>query len=427
MISVRNSIDVKNTQSIFMLPKLQQAIQMLQMNNIELNEFVDAEVIKNPFLKKSNLLISNKYNNYFDNLTHKESIYEIIEKDLSLIFYNNKENLKTAFYILDNTNIDNGIIEKSIRQLSIETTKSESYIRSIIRCMQGVSAAGFFALDIKESIKIRLSRLGKLDEVSEKIIDNIEILVNKNIYSLSKKCCISVDEAVSKVVEISKSNIFYSFSDSEDVKIKIPDIIVSKVSENEWSIKLNEETLPRVLLDKKYEDFISCKIKNNEELTFFKNNISDAHWLLKSLLQRSKTILKVVGELFKRQKMFFLYGPEYLEPMTLKDISESIKMHESTVSRATANKYLLTKFGIFELKSFFTNYLNDDFNLHISTKIIKEKISKIIKKEDKDVPYSDEQIVNLLLKDGVNLARRTVSKYRVSLGIPSSPKRKKII
>lgn len=427
MISVRNSIDVKNTQSIFMLPKLQQAIQMLQMNNIELNEFIDAEIIKNPFLNKSNLLLSNKYNSYFENLKHKESIYEILDKDLRLIFYNDNARLKIAFYILDNTNINNGIIEKNITQLAIETGNGENYIKSIIKCMQKVSQAGFFALSIKESIKIRLSRLGKLDEVAERIIDNIEILVNKNIYSLAKKCCISVDDAVNKIVEISKSNIFYSFTDSDDIKIKIPDIIVSEINENEWSIKLNEETLPRVLLNKKYENFIACKVKNNEELNFFKNSISDAHWLLKSLLQRSRTILKVVGELFKRQKMFFLYGPEYLEPMTLKDISESIKMHESTVSRATANKYLLTKFGIFELKSFFTNYLNDDLNLHISTNVIKQKISKIIKKEDKDVPYSDEQIVNLLLKDGVNLARRTVSKYRVALGIPASQKRKKII
>jgi len=193
-----------------------------------------------------------------------------------------------------------------------------------------------------------------------------------------------------------------------------------------WHIELNTETLPRVLVNKQYHASVSGNARSDDEKTFIADCLQNANWLVKSLDQRARTILKVGSEIIRQQDGFLAYGVQHLRPLTLKMVAEAIEMHESTVSRVTTNKYMATPRGIFELKYFFTSAIQSaDGGAAHSAEAVRDRIRRMIDEENLDGILSDDQIVTILQAEGIDIARRTVAKYRDSLRIPSSIQRRR--
>jgi RNA polymerase sigma-54 factor len=209
----------------------------------------------------------------------------------------------------------------------------------------------------------------------------------------------------------------------------VPDVIMKvlpKSSGGGWAVELNSETLPRVLVNKTYYAEVRNVAKDKESKTFLNEHWQSANWLVKALDQRANTILKVSEEIIRKQEAFFLYGIEYLKPLVLRDVADAIGMHESTISRVTTSKFMATPRGVFELKYFFSSAINSaDGAINYSSESVKAKIRSLIEQEDPKKVLSDAKLVALLNKDGVDVARRTVVKYREAMGIGSSVERRR--
>jgi RNA polymerase sigma-54 factor len=215
----------------------------------------------------------------------------------------------------------------------------------------------------------------------------------------------------------------------EPAQSVVPDVFVREGSAGLWHVELNTDTLPRLLVDHRYHARVSAGARNDQEKTFVSDCISSANWLVKSLDQRAKTILKVASEIVRQQDGFLAFGVEHLRPLNLKTVADAIGMHESTVSRVTSNKYLATPRGVFEMKFFFTSSIasSSGGEAH-SAEAVRHKIRQLIDAErgDGDV-HSDDAIVDILKGAGVDIARRTVAKYREAMRIPSSVERKRML
>jgi RNA polymerase sigma-54 factor len=213
---------------------------------------------------------------------------------------------------------------------------------------------------------------------------------------------------------------------SEHVQVVIPDVYVTESADGTWKVELNAETLPRVIANETYFTKLSKENKSEDGKRFLQEQIADANWLVRSLDQRARTILKVSAEIVRYQDAFFAYGIRHLRPLNLKTVADAIEMHESTVSRVTTNKFMHTPRGVFEMKYFFTAAIpSAGGETEYSAESVRHMITALIEKEEKHSPLSDDQLVAELAKVDIAIARRTIAKYRQSLGIPSSIERKR--
>jgi len=261
----------------------------------------------------------------------------------------------------------------------------------------------------------------------EKLLENLDLLAKHDFAALQKVCEASRSDLMEMIAEIRNLNPRpASQFDSEPVSELIPDVFVKLRNDGGWAIELNSDALPKVLVNRTYHAEISKSVVSDQDKEFMVDCLHSANWLVRSLDQRAQTILKVATEIVKQQDMFFAEGVEHLKPLNLKTIAENIKMHESTVSRVTSNKYIMTERGIFEMKYFFNSALSatDGGDLH-SAITVRHKIKALIEAETIDRILSDDTIVNLLKDEGVEIARRTVAKYRESMSIPSSVQRRR--
>ena len=210
------------------------------------------------------------------------------------------------------------------------------------------------------------------------------------------------------------------------VQAVAPDVFVRKAADGGWKVELNSDTLPRVLVNQRYYAEVSAARANEEDKTYVADQFANANWLAKSLDQRARTILKVASEIVRQQDGFFAFGVKHLRPLNLKTIADAIDMHESTVSRVTSNKYMATPRGLFELKYFFTASIasTSGGEAH-SAEAVRHRIRELIDAETADAVLSDDKIVEILQEEGVDIARRTVAKYRETLNIPSSVQRRR--
>jgi RNA polymerase sigma-54 factor len=211
------------------------------------------------------------------------------------------------------------------------------------------------------------------------------------------------------------------------VQTVVPDVLMKRLPNNlggGWRVELNAETLPRVLVNNEYYAEVAGKARGKEDRKYLEEQLQSANWLVRAMDQRAKTIIKVAAEIIERQEGFFLYGIEFLRPLVLRDIAEAIDMHESTVSRVTSNKYIGTPRGIFELKYFFSTALGEGSDA-VAAEAVKAKIRGMIDAEDTAKILSDDTIAEILQKDGIDIARRTVAKYREAMGIGSSVQRRR--
>ena len=294
--------------------------------------------------------------------------------------------------------------------------------------MMRFDPTGMFALDLRECLAVQLAEKNRLDPAMAALLDNLELLARRDLKQLMAICGVDAADMADMIAEIRRLDPKPGATwDATPPAPVIPDVLMrpSPTEEGGWLLELNPETMPRVLINQGFSASVLTRASKDEK-AFLIEKLQTASWLVKSLQQRAQTILKVSAEIVRRQDAFFRHGVSHLRPLILRDIAEAVELHESTVSRVTSNKYIATPRGVFELKYFFTTAVNsNDGGESHSAEAIRQRIRLMVAAETIDNILSDDAIVTTLRKEGVDIARRTVAKYRDALQIPSSVQRKR--
>ncbi len=304
---------------------------------------------------------------------------------------------------------------------------STAHVESVLSRLQSCDPPGVFARDLKECLGLQLKERDRFDPAMATLVAHLDLVARRDYAALKSLCRVDLDDLKEMIAELRALNPKpgHAFG-SEPVQPVIPDVLVRASPEGAWTVELNTETLPRVLINNQYLARVSSSSARSEDRLYLSECQANATWLVKSLDQRARTILKVAREIVRQQDAFLVLGVQHLRPLNLRTVAEAIEMHESTVSRVTSNKYMATPRGIFELKYFFTTAIasaETDGDAH-SAEAVRHRIKELIAQEGDDV-LSDDTIVDRLKAQGVEIARRTVAKYREGLGIPSSVQRRR--
>lgn len=300
-------------------------------------------------------------------------------------------------------------------------------IEAVLDRVQRLDPPGIFARNLAECLALQLRDRNRLDPAIQALLDNLEMLAKRDFGALQRLCGVDHEDFVEMINEIKALNPKpASVFEHIVAQPVIPDVFVRRRADGGWDIELNNDTLPRVLVNNSYYASLSARTNSKPDRQYLVDCIHSANWLARSLQQRAETILKVATELVDQQSEFFIKGVQYLKPLTLRDIAEEVGVHESTVSRVTNNKYIGAARGIFEMKYFFTSALGQTGpgDAH-SSEAVRFKIKALIDKEAPNKVLSDDKIVEILRGDGVEIARRTVAKYREAMRIPSSVQRRR--
>ena len=300
-------------------------------------------------------------------------------------------------------------------------------VEAVLTRLQQFDPPGLFARDLKECLALQLADRDRLDPAMAAFIDNLDLVAKRDFKALARVCGVDAEDIADMVAELKSLDPKPALAfDGEVAQPVIPDVLMRARPAGGWHIELNPDTLPRVLVNNQYYAEINTKAASKTDRQYITEQYQSANWLVKSLHQRATTILKVAKEIVRQQDAFFLKGVQHLKPLVLRDIADVIDMHESTVSRVTANKYMASPRGIFELKYFFTSSISrSDGGEAFSAEAIKHRIRAMIDGEPPAQILSDDKIVDILRGDGVDIARRTVAKYREAMGIPSSVQRRR--
>lgn len=305
--------------------------------------------------------------------------------------------------------------------------KPVAEVERVLGRLQELDPPGIFARTLGECLAIQLRARDRFDPAMAALLDNLELLARRDFSALRRLCGVDEEDLIDMLAEIRtldpKPGLRFETGISEAVT---PDVVVRAAPDGSWQVELNADALPRVLVNRSYHAAVSRRSAGDAERAFLNECLQTANWLVRSLDQRARTILKVAAEIVRRQDAFLVGGVDHLRPLNLKTVAEAIGMHESTVSRVTANKYMLTPRGLFELKYFFTVSIGsaEGGETH-SAEAVRHRIRQLIAEESADAVLSDDDIVELLRKGGVELARRTVAKYREAMNIPSSVQRRR--
>jgi len=487
---------LKLSQQLVMTPQLQQAIKLLQLNRMELQEVVTAEMMENPILEEvaetpdgegqttaetqdqnadpegeqrrdeesfikpkaqEEQLVAGKddfnwesyveeYNSSsssapsmreineelpsFENvLTKTTSLEDHLTWQLSMVAVTDQEK-KLGELIIGNLS-DDGYLNANLDDLARETNLELEDAEEVLKIVQNFDPLGVGSRNLQECLAIQARFMTPRHPLVDQIIENhLGDLERKNYSAIAK----TLNLPLEKIIEATKMILEFepkpgrSFHTS-DTQYITPDIYVYKVAE-EFVIVLNEDGMPKLRISPYYKNILASAQRDQNKLTkeYVQDKLRSAVWLIRSIHNRQKTIYKVTEAIVKRQRDFFDKGVQFLKPMILKDVANDIGMHESTISRVTTNKFVHTPVGIFELKYFFNSSINAaDGSDSLASEAVKEKIRQMIQKEDQKNPLSDQKIVELLRTENIDIARRTVAKYRDMLGILSSGKRKKVI
>ncbi len=469
---------LKLTQQLIMTPQLQMAIKLLQLSRLELMETIRTELEENPALEEipdntaaeqlveqteatvepapaeKEVTIEDKlqqdidWSNYLDEyntpgrahfesedrdtprfesfIARKESLNDHLLWQF-IMTKPNKEEERIASLIIGNLNKD-GYLVVSTEEIADMSGSPSERVEDVLSLMQSFDPVGVCARDLRECLLIQANHLGFEDTiVSEIISEHLPNLEKKNYKVICKALKKSMDDVVSAINVITSLEPKPGREFSEETPQYInPDIYVYKL-DNDFVIMLNDDGMPKLRVNSFYKSSITGgkKISNDAE-DYIQDKMRSAAWLIKSIHQRQKTIYRVMESILQFQREFFEKGIAHLKPMVLRDVAQDIGMHESTISRVTTNKYAFTPQGIFELKYFFNSSIRRSHGGAIASASVQEKIRQIISSEDPKKPYSDDKIAQLLKKDEIHIARRTVAKYREMLKVLPSNKRKQI-
>ena len=320
-----------------------------------------------------------------------------------------------------------GYIRTDLNDIAESLGTSLDIVEKMLGVLQTLDPPGICARDLPECLALQFKEKNRYDPAVEALLDNLDLLARRDFGALKELCGVDQDDLMEMVAEIKmldpKPGEAFENVLSETL---IPDVIVQPRPDGSWAIELNPETLPKVIVDQTYFATVAKTANNEADKTYLTDCLQSANWLVKSLDQRAKTILKVAAEIVRQQDAFLTKGIEHLRPLNLKIVADAINMHESTVSRVTSNKYITTPRGIFELKYFFTAAIasSDGDTMH-SAESVRHRVRALIDAESPTKILSDDALVALLKESGIDIARRTVAKYREAMRIPSSVQRRR--
>jgi len=300
-------------------------------------------------------------------------------------------------------------------------------VESVLAILQGFDPPGVCARNLTECLAIQLKEQDRFDPAMQTLVEHLDLLAKRDLAALRKVCEVSEDDLADMIAEIRHLNPKPGLAfGSTLVQPIVPDVFVRQGPDGGYIVELNSDTLPKVLLNQSYYAEVAGTARNDKDKTYLADCLQTATWLVRALDQRAKTILKVAKEIVRQQDAFFAHGVQHLRPLNLKTVADAIEMHESTVSRVTANKYMATSRGIFELKYFFTSAIAsaDGGEAH-SAEAVRHRIKQLIDAENPQDVLSDDTIVERLRTAGIDIARRTVAKYREAMRIPSSVQRRR--
>lgn len=449
------SLNLTQEQKLAMTQEMQLSIKLLQMSSFELQEYVQKEIQENPVLdiKESNTDKVEKdkleykeiiKNLDFDNYSHHSydkspseevSPFNFISEEKSLKEYlkeqirdlNEKEYIKTiCLYIIENID-DRGYLILENKEIEEELKISKELAAYCVDLIHSLEPYGIGARNLAECLKIQIKQKGIDKENIFIIIDKYLEFIAENKYNIiAKELNIDVKQAqgygdLIKTLSPKPSRGFYT---GESVRYIAPDAYIKKI-DNEYFIIMNDDLTPRLTINAMYKDIINNDT-DKDAVSYVKEKLNSALFLMKSIQHRKSTIYKVLEKILEVQRDYFDYGESYLKPMTLKEIANSINMHESTVSRAIRDKYIHISRGTIKIKDLFTTGMSTSSkDESVSSLIIKNNIKKMIDEEDRKKPLSDQKICDLINEQGMNISRRTVAKYREEMGIKSSKGRKR--
>lgn len=463
------TLDLRQQQNLVMTPQMQQAIKLLQLSNVELQDYLEEEIAQNPLLEKVENDTSDSESedrveekpglpdddneNDFDVGSHMSSSTaggraDFSEDERTLESTHAKEkNLhdhlmeqltigaqdaldKTIGTLLIDRLDEAGYLRETPEELADQLGVSVERIKNLVGRLKKFDPAGIFAFNLSECLMLQLDDRGVLDKPMKILLENLNLLGQHDYTALARICDVHpnvVKEMAQELRTLQPKPA--SLFDHSVAQTAIPDVLMRKLPKDKgggWRVELNTDTLPRVLVNQQYYTDVADRTKDKTEREYLVTQLNNANWLAKALDQRAQTILKVASEIVERQDAFFLFGIEYLTPLTLREVADSIAMHESTVSRVTTGKFIGTPRGLFELKFFFTSSIEGSDGGTVSSEAVKSKIKTLIDAEDPKSILSDDDIVDMLQKDGIEIARRTIAKYREAMNIPSSVQRRRI-
>lgn len=464
---MKPSLQLNIGQHLTLTPQLQQAIRLLQLSTIDLQQEIQMVVESNPMLEatpneekidsteletvkkneeefadfqwsqlynslnKRNNLDDNDYN--FDNLhCTTTNLQDHLQWQLDLSPMSDIDRV-IATTIIDATN-DDGFLTIPVTELHASLNSTDfpldiEEIEAVRHRIQLFDPIGCASSNLAETLLIQLEQTPidteYLSIAKKIIIEDIELLGQHNYRVLMKKYQINekvIDEILRIIHRLNPKP--GSLINQDIIEYVIPDLIVKKVND-QWKVALNQNTLPHLSINNRYAALIQ-RADNSTDNQYLKNNLQEARWFLKSIQSRQETLLKVATCIVDYQQGFLEYGEEAMKPLILNDIASALDMHESTISRVTTQKFMHTPKGMFELKYFFSSHVNTDTGGEYSSTAIRAVIKKLISSENRKKPLSDSKIAELIGKQGIQVARRTVAKYRESLGIAPSNERKEI-
>ena len=465
-------LTIEQTQKLTMTPELIQAIQILQFNTQELDEFVQEELMQNPVLefdkdpdeknqdeiskseemdvkacKEAEIDLREKVKEAeYDDISYKQWEYskdrdeeysyeQFVSKEetledsllLQLTFSSLKgQDLKIGRFLVEAID-DNGYLTVSAEEVAEAFQVSREKVEEVLDVIQTFEPAGVGARDLKECLIIQLAARGLLEDSVEYIIlHHLEDLGENKLGKVAKTMGMPIGQVqlVCDLIRSLEPKPGRCFSSGTSVKYITPDVTVEKV-DGEYQVVTNEYSAPRLMVSPYYSNLARTALDDAELNKYLNDKYNSAIWLIKSIEQRKQTIFNVVDAVVKHQKEFLDKGSKYLKTLTLKQVADDLGIHESTVSRAINGKYMQTPRGVFEIKYFFSSGVSNSEGEGVSSNSIKSMIKEIIGREDPKNPYSDQDMVKMLSDRGIEISRRTVAKYREGLNILSSSKRRR--
>jgi len=320
-----------------------------------------------------------------------------------------------------------GYLPPDLGQAAERLGAAPADVEAVLAVLQKFDPPGICARNLSECLAIQLRELNRYDPAMQALVEHLDLLARRDIATLRKLCGVDDEDIADMIAEIRrldpKPGLRFGASRMQTM---VPDVYVRPGPDGGWHVELNSDTLPRVLVNQTYYTELSKTIRKDGDKSYFTDCLQNATWLVRALDQRARTILKVATEIVRQQDGFFTHGVAHLRPLNLKAVADAIQMHESTVSRVTANKYMATNRGTFELKYFFTaSIASADGGEAHSAEAVRHHIKQLIDAEDASAILSDDTIVERLRESGIDIARRTVAKYREAMRIPSSVQRRR--
>jgi RNA polymerase sigma-54 factor len=485
-MSLGPRLDLRHSQQLVMTPQLRQAIKLLQSSNIEVTAFVEEELERNPLLERddrtdpgpdagrttdplpaapeapdaaaaasSDVLPSDaaapldaEWDNVYDSGTPpmgsggradfdddlsgidamaapEKNLREHIGEQVRLTFSAHQDRVIAAnlMALVDPA----GRLAVPSATIAAALGCGEEAVEAVRLRMQRFDPVGMFCADLRECLMVQLQDRNRYDPAMAALLDNLEMLARRDLRGLQRVCGVDAEDMAEMVAELRRLDPKPGASfDAPPAQTLVPDVLMRRGPDDDWIVELNPETLPRILLNRGFHARAVVGARSREEKAWVAEKFQTASWLVKSLEQRANTILKVASEIIRRQDGFFRHGVAHLRPLILRDVAEEVGMHESTVSRVTSNKAIATPRGTFDLKYFFTTAIAGTAGGEaVSAEAVRHRIKAMVDAERPDDILSDDAIVERLRAEGVDIARRTVAKYRDALRIPSSVQRKR--